>query len=85
MVELSYFQFASFLLLFLIMGIGFAWRIERTRYERLIDIFRIENEKLKTALHEEMTKNEKLNQQNHNEKTKNDLLKKRLNSLYGEK
>lgn len=85
MVELTYFQFAAFLIVFLILGIGFAWRLERTRYENLVDIFRTENDKLKDALRDEMLENEKLKQQNNNEKLKNDLLKKRLNSIYGEK
>lgn len=85
MVELTYFQLAIFLIIFLILGIGFAWRIERTRYEHLVDIFRTENDKLKDALRDEMLENEKLKQQNNNEKLKNDLLKKRLNSMYEEK
>lgn len=78
MITLTYFQFAVFLVIALIMGIGFAWRIERTRYEHLIDIFREKEQKLSDALRDEILKNEKLSQENSNEKLKNDLLKKRL-------
>lgn len=60
MITLTYFQFAAFLIVFLILGIGFAWRLERTRYEHLIDIFRTENDKLRDALRDEMLENEKL-------------------------
>ena len=85
MVELTYFQLAIFLVIFLIIGIGITWRLERTRYEHLIDIFRTENDKLKDALRDEMLENEKLSQENNNEKLQNYLLKKDLNSLYGKK
>lgn len=78
MVELTYFQFAAFIMIFLIIGIGFTWRLERNRYEHLIDIFKTENEKLKAALHEEMLENEELKQKMSN-------TKKRLNSLYEKK
>lgn len=79
MVELTYFQLAVFLVVFLIIGIGITWRFERTRYEHLVDILRTENDKLKDALWDEMLKNEKLSQENNNEKLQNYLLKKELN------
>ena len=85
MITLTYFQFAIFLAIAFILGIGFTWRIERNRYEHLIDIFREKEQKLSDALRDEILENEKLKRQNNNEKLKNDLLKKRLNSIYGEK
>ena len=92
MITLTYFQFACervflfiFLVIPLILGIGFTWRIERNRYEHLIDIFREKEQKLSDALRDEILKNEKLSQQIHNQKTKIDLLKKKLNSVYGKK
>ena len=78
MITLAYFQFAIFLVIPLILGIGFTWRIERNRYEHLIDIFREKEQKLSDALRDEILKNEKLSQENSNEKLKNDLLKKKL-------
>lgn len=78
MITLTYFQFAVFLIIALIMGIGFTWRIERNRYEHLIDIFREKEQKLSDALRDEILENEKLSQENSNEKLKNDILKKRF-------
>lgn len=96
MVELTYFQLSAFLIIFLIIGGLFTWRFERSRYEHIIDIFRTENEKLKEAFYKEVQINETLkeNFKAENEKLENalnektmkiDRLKKRLNSLYGEK
>lgn len=68
MITLTYFQFAIFLVIALIMGIGFTWRIERTRYEHLIDIFREKEQKLADALRDEILKNEKLSQENDQKK-----------------
>lgn len=68
MITLTYFQFAVFLIILLILGIGFTWRIERNRYENLIDIFRYKNQKLEESLRDEMLKNEQLNQKISNQK-----------------
>lgn len=81
MITLTYFQFAIFLAIVLIIGIGITWRIERNRYERLTDMFTASSEKLMDALRDEMLENERLKQENHNEKLKNELLKKRFDSL----
>lgn len=85
MIELTYFQFAAFLIIVLIIGIGLTCRLERNRYENIIDIFRTKNDKLSEALRDEMLKNEKLENALSEKTMKIDRLKKRLNSLYGEK
>jgi len=85
MITLTYFQFAIFLAIALILGIGFTWRIERNHYKHLTDIFREKEQKLSDALRDEMLENKKLKQENHNQKTKINLLKEKLNSVYGKK
>lgn len=81
MITLTYLQFGILLLVFLILGIGFTWRIERNRRKRLTDMFIESSEKLMDTLRDEILENEKLKQENHNEKLKNELLKKRFDSL----